>query len=309
MKILKPEFWNKKNNLFSIFLLPLSLFLQILVKLRNIMIKAEKLPIPVICVGNIYLGGTGKTPLCIEIVRILQKFNKKTAIIKKSYAKHMDEFKLIKSKKIKLFKNNSRILAIKDAVSNKFDCVILDDGFQDPSISKDLNIICFDGKQLAGNGMTLPSGPLREPLSSLKNCQIVIICGDVNDEFEKEIKNISKNIIFFYSKYIPTNIESFKGHNLLAFAGIGNPKNFFNLLDENNLKVIKRISFPDHYSYSLKELNKLIDFALENNLKLITTEKDFFRINHHNLSQIDYLSLKLEIKKNDIFEKEIVKYL
>ena len=97
--------------------------------------------------------------------------------------------------------------------------------------------------------------------------------------------------------------------NLLAFAGIGNSENFFNLLETNNLKVIEKISFPDHYDYSLKELNNLIDLSVKKNLKLITTEKDFFRIKHHGLSQIQYLGVDLEIENINNFEKEIKKYL
>jgi len=309
MKILKPKFWTKKNNLISFFLLPFSFFFQLLIILKNNTTKKEKFSVQVICIGNIYLGGTGKTPLSLAVVEILKKLNKKTAIVKKIYKKHEDEFKLIESKQVTLFKSSSRALAIKQAVMNKFDCVVLDDGFQDSSISKDLNIICFNDKQLIGNGMTLPSGPLREPFSSLIRCQIVVINGNINIEFENKIKNVSNNISIYYSNYLPTNIEKYKGQNLLAFAGIGNPENFFNLLEKNNLKIIKKISFPDHYNYSLKELNELINFSLKNNLKLITTEKDFFRIKHYKLLQIDYLDVKLQILKKENFEKEIIKYL
>ena len=309
MKVFKPKFWNKKNNLISFFLLPFSFFLQLLIILKNNITKKEKFSIPIICVGNIYLGGTGKTPLSVKIAEILKKLNKKTAIVKKFYKEHDDEFKLIASKEIILFKNSSRALAIKEAILNKFDCVVLDDGFQDSSINKNLNIICFNEKQLIGNGMTLPSGPLREPFSSLKKCQVVVINGNKNSEFEKKIKYVSNNVSVYYSNYLPTNIEKFKGRNLLAFAGIGNPENFFNLLKKNNLKIKKKIAFPDHYNYSLKELNELIVFSLKNNLKLITTEKDFFRIEHYKLPQIQYLNVKLEIENKDNFEKEIIKYL
>ena len=265
--------------------------------------------IPVVCVGNIYLGGTGKTPLALEVVQMLIKLNKKTAIIKKFYRKHEDEFKLIESKGIKLFKNLSRYKAINKAIDNKFDCVVLDDGFQDFSINKDLNILCFSEKQLIGNGMTLPSGPLRESISSLKRCQIVVINGNRNIDFENKIKSVSKSISIYYSKYLPNNINDFKNKDLLAFAGIGNPENFFDLLENNNLKIMKKISFPDHYNYSLKELNKLINFALKNNLNLITTEKDFFRIQHFQLTQIRYLKLKLEITNKVELEKEIITHL
>ena len=309
MKMLKPKFWSKKNNLLSFILFPLSIFLQILIYFKQKITKKRKVSIPVICVGNIYLGGTGKTPLSIEIVKILEKLNKKTAIIKKSYKDHEDEFKLISSNQVALFKDPSRYNGINEAIKQKFDCVVLDDGFQDFSISKNLNILCFNERQLIGNGMTLPSGPLRESLSSLKKCQIVVINGNVNIEFEKKIKNISNNISIYYSKYVPDNIESFKNKNLLAFAGIGNPENFFYLLENNNLKIKKKISFSDHYKYSLKELNKLIYFALNNGLQLITTEKDYFRISHFQLPQIEYLKVKLDIIKKNDFEKKIIRYL
>ena len=157
--------------------------------------------------------------------------------------------------------------------------------------------------------MTLPSGPLREPLSSIKRCQIIMINGRTNIEFEKKIKGISDNIKIFYMKYFSINIEDFKGHNLLAFAGIGNPENFFNLLEENNLKIIKKISFPDHYNYSLKELNELILYATKHNLKIVTTEKDFFRINHLQLSQIQCLNVELKILDKNNFQKELLRYL
>ena len=305
----KPKFWYKKKSVISFFLLPLSLIFQFLIILKKNFKKKEKFSIPVICVGNIYLGGTGKTPLCIELAEIFKKSGKKIAVVKKFYKAHEDEFKLIESKKIKLFKNSSRVMAIREAEINKFDCVILDDGFQDSSIIKDLNIICFNEGQLAGNEMTLPSGPLREPLSSIKKSQIIVINGNINDVFEKKIKKISKDISIYYSQYLPTNLNKFTNHNLLAFAGIGNPDNFFNLLEKNNLRVVKKVSFPDHYNYSLNDLYDLVNFSIKNNLKIITSEKDFFRIEHHKIPQIQCLNIKLEVKNKDKFEKEIIKCL
>ena len=157
--------------------------------------------------------------------------------------------------------------------------------------------------------MTLPSGPLREPLSYIKKSQIIVINGNINDVFEKKIKKISKDISIYYSQYLPTNLNKFTNHNLLAFAGIGNPDNFFNLLEKNNLRVVKKVSFPDHYNYSLNDLYDLVNFSIKNNLKIVTTEKDFFRIEHHNISQIQCLNIELKINNKDKFEKEIIKCL
>jgi len=309
MKIFKPKFWHKKNSFLSFFFLPLSILLQLLISLKKKLIKQKKFSIPIICVGNIYLGGTGKTPLCIELAEILKKLNKKTAIIKKFYKNHEDEFRLIESKKIKLFKDVSRVTSIKKAEIEEFDCVILDDGFQDSAIIKNLNIICFNGEQLVGNGMTLPSGPLRESLSSLKNSQIVVINGNSNEVFEEKIKSISNDINIYYSKYLPANLSQFTNQNLLAFAGIGNPDNFFNLLEKNGLSIAKKLSYPDHYNYSIKELNNLIKYSIKNNLKIITTKKDYFRIEHYKIPEIQYLDVKLEIINKNKFEIEIKKYL
>ena len=309
MKIFKPKFWHKKNNLLSLFFLPLSIFLQLLIILKKIIQRKKKFSTPVICVGNIYLGGTGKTPLSIEIADMLKGLNKKTAIIKKFYKAHEDEFELIKSRKIRLFTNTSREMAIKKAEMEKFDCVILDDGFQDTSIRKDLSIVCFNGEQLAGNEMTLPSGPLREPMSSLKNSQIVVINGNVNKIFEKKIRDVSKNINIYYTEYLPANLDQFTDQDLLAFAGIGNPNNFFKLLEKNNLRVVKKMTFPDHYNYSIKDLHSLVKYSINNKLKIITTEKDYFRIKHYKVSQIQYLSIKLEITNKNKFKKEIEKCL
>ena len=309
MKIFKPKFWQKKNSFLPYIFLPLSIFFQILIFLKKILVKKEKFSIPVICVGNIYLGGTGKTPLCIELVEILRKLNRKTAIIKKFYKNHEDEFRLIEAKKIKLFKETSRAAAVKKAKLEKFDCVVLDDGFQDSTIVKDLSIVCFNGEQLAGNGMTLPSGPLREKLSSIKNSQIVVINGKSNETFEEQIKSISNNIDIYYSDYLPTNLNQFTDQNLLAFAGIGNPDNFFKFLEVNNLRVAKKISFPDHYNYSIKELNDLVNYSKNNRLKIITTEKDYFRIKHYKISDIQCLNVELGIRDKDKFIREIEKYI
>ena len=309
MKLKKPLFWSKNNNLFSFLLFPFSLLIQLIYFFKNIFLKTKKISIPVICVGNIYLGGTGKTPLSIELVRILKKFNMAPVLIKKFYKDQFDEIDLINSKNIEIIKNSSRYIALKEAEERGFGSVVLDDGFQDHSIFKDLSILCFNEKQLIGNGFTIPAGPLREPLSALMRSQIILINGKRNEGFENKIKSINNKINIFYSKYTAQNSNKFLDKNILAFAGIGNPENFFDLLKENNINVEKQISFPDHYNYSKKELDKLLKISKENNLKLLTTEKDFFRIKHFNITDINYLTIKLEIINEDLFEKELRKHL
>ena len=261
MKLFKPYFWKKKYSIFSILLLPISILIQILFFIKKIIVKKESFSVPVICIGNIYIGGTGKTPTAIKMVSIFEKLNKAPVIIKKFYNNQNDELVLIKEKTKNFVVGLTRSEAINKALKKNFNLIILDDGFQDYTIRKNLNILCFNSNQLIGNGFSIPSGPLREPISSIKNSQIIIINGNRNENFEKRIKKISNDISIYYSNYLPVNIKKLQNINLLAFAGIGNPENFFQLLSKYNLKVEKTISFPDHYNYTEKDIKNLFNLA------------------------------------------------
>ena len=157
--------------------------------------------------------------------------------------------------------------------------------------------------------MTLPSGPLRESINAIKKTQLVLINGNKNELFEKKILSISNKVKIFYSKYLPINIEEFKGKKLFAFAGIGNPKNFFKLLTENNLDVQKKIAFPDHYEFNKSKIQEMIDKALKNNFELITTEKDYYRIKDLGYKNIKFLKIKLKINEKDKFINQILNCL
>ena len=179
--------------------------------------------------------------------------------------------------------------------------IILDDGFQDRKIKKDLSIICFNQNQLIGNGFVLPAGPLRESLGALKDANVVLINGKKDDSFEKKILSINKNLYIFYSDYIPANLDEFKNKKLLAVAGIGNPENFFKMLEENKLIVEKKVVYPDHYQFTTKEFENIVEEAEKRNLKIIMTEKDFFKIKDLELKKNSFLKISLKIKKHDDF--------
>lgn len=299
MKINKPKFWDDKIGFISVLLLPFSLVFFLIVFLRKKFTKNLKFKIPVICVGNIYLGGTGKTPLSIFLATELLKFGKNPSIIRKYYKSHLDEFKLIKNNINNLIINESRTDALKEAEKNGSDVAILDDGLQDYKINKDLKIVCFNSNQLIGNGLILPSGPLREGLHTLKSADIVIINGSRNKIFEEKILNINKKLEIFYSFYKPVNLEKFKNKKLFAIAGIGNPKNFFKLLEENNLDVYKKLIFPDHYQFTKEEMRKIIEDAESKDCQIIMTEKDFYKVNEYQLKELDYVKVSLEVDKKE----------
>ena len=309
MIFFKPKFWDSnKISFFPILLLPITLIIKFLGFIKYFLKRTYKCKIPIICVGNIYLGGTGKTPLCIEIFLILKNLNKHPAFIRKKYSLFQDEASL--QRKIgNVYENKKRVNAIKEAAENKADIAILDDGFQDFSFYKDLSIICFNEKQWIGNGLSIPSGPLRESLTSLKRANCVFINGKKNIDIESKIFSKNKKIEIFYSTYKPVNISDFKGKNIIAFAGIGNPGNFFSLLKDFNISTSEEIEFPDHYNYSDKDLKKLVDKAKKNESILLTTEKDYARIDKIYKKNINYLKVLVEIQNKEKFIEMIKKII
>ena len=309
MNFFKPKFWDKnKISFFSILLFPVSLLIKVLNLFKRFVIKTNQSSIPIICVGNIYLGGTGKTPLCIEIFSILKNLNMNPVFVRKKYDSFQDEADLQKQVG-PVYQNKKRIEAVKEALHNKANVAILDDGFQDFSINKNLSIVCFNKKQWVGNGLTIPSGPLREGLSALKRANCVVINGEKNRDIENKIFSKNKEIKIFYTKYRAKNISEFKNKKVIAFAGIGNPENFFDLLKDNKIDIEEEIKFPDHYEYSKETLENLINKAKENNNILLTTEKDYFRIAKNYKQNISFLKIEVEIENRNQFIDQIKKII
>ena len=308
MKIIKPRFWQKKINIYSFLLLPITFIYIFLSLLKKNFTKKNEFKIPVICIGNIFIGGTGKTPLAIHIAKKLGSLGKKPVIIRKFYHNQSDEKMLIKKNKINQIIAERRFTALKLA-EKKFNVAIMDDGFQDPSIKKDLNIICFNSNQLLGNGYIFPSGPLRESIKTINKAQLILINGRKSKIFEKKIREINKLARIFYSKYIPRNIARLKNSKVLAFAGIGNPENFFNMLKNSGIIIEKKLFFPDHYQFQKQELLRIVNFAKINNLKILTTEKDYLRIKKFKLKEIQFCSIELKIFDEKKLINEIKKIL
>ena len=196
-----------------------------------------------------------------------------------------------------------------EAKKNNADIAILDDGFQDFSIKNNLSIVCFNEKQWIGNGLTIPAGPLRENLSALKRADCVIINGKKNKDIENKIFSKNGEIKIFYVNYKAQNVNEFKNKKVVAFAGIGNPENFFDLLRNNKLNIIETIEFPDHHKYSEKELENLLSKIKVNNTILLTTEKDYFRISENYKENIKCLKISIEIENRSQFIEEIKKII
>lgn len=298
MEFNKPKFWDyKKPNLIAYILFPFTFF----VLLRNFFakkIRKERISnIKTICIGNIYIGGTGKTPLSIKINNLIKKQGKSSTIIKKFYNNQFDEQNLIKKYSNLICKKN-RLDALKSAKEQNFEYAIFDDGIQEKSIDYDIKTLCFTNLQWKGNGFLIPAGPLREKIGSLKNFDIIFINGDPkkNKNIFNEIKNLNNNIDIFETFYRPSNLKEFNiDLNYIAFTGIGNPVNFYDTLNENKFKIIKKLNFPDHYNYTKNDLLEISDLAKSNNAEIITTEKDYLRLNEKFSKKIKFLKLELVI--------------
>ena len=307
MRFKKPVFWDRKNpSFFSYLLFPLSLITMLISNSKKRAIN--KYPnIKTICVGNIYIGGTGKTPITIELNKLLQNLNYKTCFIKKYYKDQTDEQKIL-AMNGKLFCEKKRIHALNRAINENLDLAIFDDGLQDGSLSYDLAFVCFNTQNWIGNGFLLPAGPLRENLKNLKNYDGVFLNG--NKENCENIKNIITNlnptIKIFVADYIPANLNTLnKKHDYLIFSGIGNPETFKKTLIANNINIVEFLKFPDHYNYTNNDIEKIKLKAKKLNTKILTTEKDYLRLNKLNAEDIDFFKVKLNIKD----ENELINFL
>ena len=308
MKLKKPKFWDyDKPNFLALLLWPLSIIYKVIFNLNNKK-KIKINSIKTICIGNIYIGGTGKTSLAIKIKQILDQKNIRACFIKKQYADQIDEVKLLQNYG-KIFVNKKRIEALKQAASENYEVAIFDDGLQDNSIEFDLIFVCFNKLNWIGNGFVIPAGPLREDINNLKLYNHVFLNGnEEKTEIEKNfIKKINPKTIIYESRYRPLNLEVFdKSEKYLVFSGIGNHKTFINMLKKKKFNILSDLEFPDHFYYKESDLNKIFLKAKKLNAKIITTEKDYLRINQSLLKDIKFIKSELEIMDEDSLTRVLI---
>jgi tetraacyldisaccharide 4'-kinase len=313
MKFKKPKFWDyQRPNLLSYILLPLTFPLI----LNNFFLNKKKdkkknYKPKKICVGNIYVGGTAKTPLTIKIYQILNKLDINACTIKKYYKSHYDEQKIL-SEKTKLYCEKNRIDGLNKAILDNKDVAIFDDGLQDRAINYDLKIVCFNDLKLIGNGFLIPAGPLREKINSISKYDMAFINGNEvdNSKLKLLLKSYNANIEIFETNYKAINIKEFNiNDEYMVFSGIGNPESFRQTLINNNIKITKEIIFPDHYNYTHKDIDQIKYQAKKLNLKILTTEKDYIKIKSIDNNDIRYLKVELDIKNEDRLINHLKKYI
>ena len=301
MNFKKPKFWDlKKPTFLSYILLPFIVFIKINNFFLNCFPASKIKKIKTICIGNIYIGGTGKTPTTIKLYNIFRNLNYKVVSGKKYYKSQIDE-QIILDKKTKLITAKTRKEIIKKAIDLNYELIVFDDGLQDKNVNYDLKIVCFDTKSWIGNGQLLPAGPLRENLHSLKKYDAIFLKNNNDfDKIKKILINFNPAIKVFTFDYVITNLNKFNlSDNFISFCGLGNPENFKKILHNQNFSIVDELFFSDHHNYKETEINNILKKAKKLNAKIITTEKDYVKIPKKFKNDINYLDINFRIKDEE----------
>jgi len=300
MKFKKPKFWDyKKPNLIAYLLTPLNFIFKINNIILNNKSKKKYQNIKTICVGNIYVGGTGKTPTVIKLYEIFKNTKLKVSTAKKFYSDQKDEHVILENRS-EFITSDNRKKVVQKAIKENYELLIFDDGLQDKLIDYDFKLVCFDSKNWIGNGLLIPSGPMRETIDSLKKYDAVIIKNiDKNsgqNEIYKSINKVNPKIKIFNSFFKIKNKDEFNlNDKFLIFSGIGNNNSFKEILIKNNFNVVEEIVFPDHFNYKTHDVLNLVKVAENKNIKIITTEKDYVKIPKNLRAKINFIKIDLEI--------------
>lgn len=314
MKKIIPSFWVERTFV-SWLLYPASVLFQWLCYLIS---KRTVTPYNaracVICVGNVTLGGAGKTPVVIYLAQLLKRQGKKVVIVAKGYGGKIkkptrvlpehravdvgDEALLLAQHALTIV-SYDRFEGVAYADSLEPHVILMDDGFQNPSVSKDVTLLVVDGSFGVGNGFLLPAGPMREQLdSACKRADMALWVG--NSEAHILLQSHIKQFIpLLYVKIIPAYELSFGG-KYIAFAGIGNPQKFFDTLREASVDVVDCVVFQDHHGYTSRDLDLLVRKAKDVGARLITTEKDFVKVDSSYHDVIDVFPITLEMNNSSL---------
>lgn len=311
-----PKYWNKKG-IISTALLPFGWLYSSITKYRMNHIKPNKVNVPVICIGNITAGGTGKTPVAISVAKILEKGKYKPFFISRGYGgklksvlvdnkihlpEDVGDEPLLLSEQAPVVIDSDRYKAAKIAIDIGANIIIMDDGYQNPYLRKNISFVVVDGGFGFGNERPIPAGPLRENLKEgLKRADAVIIIG-------KDKKHIAKKLSHLpvFHGYMKPTIDSLEGKKIIAFAGIGRPQKFYDTLHELKAQVIETIDFPDHHVYTRAELEKLIRHSQGMNAKIYTTTKDFVKIPQDLRKKFNTVEIEIEWENKKEFARFLI---
>ncbi len=287
-----PEFW-AQDGLIAHLLDPVSLLWRAGTAVRRMTTPRWQPTVPVICIGNLVAGGAGKTPVAIAVARRLKERGEEVAFVTKGYrgrargpipvdlathdAAMVGDEALLLARAAPCWIAESRRDGIFAAGKSGASCVVLDDGFQDPSIAVTLGLLVVDADYGFGNGRVIPAGPLREPVAhGLARADAVILIGDDTGGTTLHLEGLP----VFKARIRAANsaAAALRGQRVLAFAGIGRPRKFFDTLAGIGAELVETHGFADHHPYDPDELMRLVERAHALNALAVTTEKDLVRI-------------------------------
>jgi tetraacyldisaccharide 4'-kinase len=291
----EPAFWYRPPSLISRLLAPLGLIYGQITAWR--MASAGfNAGIPVICVGNYHTGGAGKTPTVLALTKLLRELGEKPVVLSRGYggkwkgpvkvdperhiAGNVGDEPLMLSDKVAVVIAADRVGGIALARSQGASVILMDDGFQNPAIAKDVSFIVIDAHRGLGNGHVFPAGPLRAPLPpqlARTDALVVIGDGDAAASTAAAIATKGKPVLSAHLAPDAASLALLAGKRVLAFAGIGDPGRFFRTLRNAGVDVVRERIFADHHPFSPDEIAALIAEAKQDGLTLVTTEKDLVR--------------------------------
>lgn len=286
-----PEFWNRPGALPTL-LAPLGWAFAAAGRLRRAATTPWRAPVPVLCVGNLVVGGAGKTPVAMDLAQRLAQRGARPHLLSRGYrgslrgpiqvdpARHtfreVGDEPLLLARVAPTWIARDRAAGAKAAVAAGATVLVLDDGFQNPSLAQDLKLVVVDGLYGFGNGRVMPAGPLREPaVAGLRRADAVVVMGDGDSGFAR----VPGGPPLLRAYLLPvSDPPAFKGLRAVAFAGIGRPRKFFDTLESLGATVLARHAFADHEPYTAAMLEPILTEARRLGVPTLTTEKDWVRL-------------------------------
>ncbi len=310
-----PDFWWHEPGALSALLAPIGA-LYGAVTAQRLKQAGYRAKIPVICIGNPTLGGAGKTPTAIAAGEILKANGRRPYFLTRGYggnergpllsdpskhsARDIGDEALLLAAVAPTVVARDRAAGAKFAEESGADVIIMDDGFQNPSLAKDISILVIDGGKGLGNKRVFPAGPLRAPLSTqLSHAHAMLVIGEGEAGSAAAANGSSAGLEVLLAKFAADAgaASQLKGKRVLAFAGIGDPDKFFRSLEAVGAEVLSKRSLPDHHRFSAREANELIGEAANKGLILVTTDKDRARMQGDDtLAGLRAKSLTLPVK-------------
>jgi tetraacyldisaccharide 4'-kinase len=281
-----PEFWREKPGLVAGLLAPVGAAWDVAGRLRRAVTKPYRAAVPVICVGNLVTGGSGKTPVVLSLARMLPGAHAVTRgyggglagpvrVTEGHRAHEVGDEALLLAARLPCWVARDRAAGIRAAVADGATAIVLDDGFQNPTVEKDLSLVVVDAGFGFGNRRVIPAGPLRERIApGLARADAIVVTGDGPDPGALAVARRP----ILRADLAPVAGDRFNGGRLVAFAGIGRPEKFFATLRGLDATLAAAHEFPDHHPYRPAELAALRDEAARLGAALVTTAKDWVRL-------------------------------